>query len=428
VTRNHQEDEEVWKQTSRQLEAVVSVTKAFIQFEFFKMLQEVLNTITNMIRGEYGAILLVHSGEVELVAHSGDPPEALVKTVLRQRVSTESHKGNGSDESVGLAAQTVIQKKTIVLDQINNLSISEAAFKVVKDIGITNLLSTPIVYHGQVLGVIQLARINNQEFLSQEIEIIESFGRELGLVITEKAAREIAEEARQDLEFFVDLLTHDISSQAMIVYSCLEEIKEVVGQEDEDSQFFVQSALQSLQRVQTIIDQVRLLSMIKELGTSELAPINVYNCIERSIHVIKSMFPDERIEIDITREECPIFVQGTSILDNCMINLLQNAVLADKSPKKKINIIINLDEENQSCKIEVIDRGEGIPDEFKDKIFLRFFRARSRSKGSGLGLYITRSILEKLNGSIILRDRIEGDFTKGSRFIVILPLLLKDNF
>ncbi len=425
MTRNHQEDDEVWKETSRQLEAVVSVTKAFIQFEFFRMLQEVLNTITNMIRGKYGAILLVHSGEVELVVHSGDPPQNLVKTVLRQRVRTESSYDNGSDKPIGLAAQTVIQKKTIVLDQINDLSISEAALKVVKDVGITNLLSTPIVYHEQVLGVIQLARIDNQEFTSQEVEIIESFGRELGLVITEKAAREIAEEAQQDREFFVDLLTHDISSQAMIAFSCLEEIKEVVDQEDEDTQFFIQSALQSLQRVQTIIDQVRLLSKLKDLGKTEFTTIDVCNCIEHSIEAIKSMFPDEKIDIETNLEKCPIFVKGTSILDNCMINILQNAVLADRNSIKKIKININLDKENKLCIVEFIDRGEGVPDEFKDKIFLRFFRARSRSKGSGLGLYITKSILEKLNGTIVLRDKIEGDFTKGSRFIVTLPLLKK---
>jgi signal transduction histidine kinase len=432
VAENQNENNDIWKQASRQMEAVISVTKAFIKFDFFQMLEEVLSTINNMIRGKFGAILLVHGSDVELVVHTGNPPESLVKTVLRQSVEAANISQNESPNAVGLAAQTFLQQKTIVLNDLNNLSVSNAALDVVKKVGITDLLSTPIIYHGQVLGVIQLARTNDQHFTSQEVaqevEVVESFGRELGLVITEKAAREIAEEARQDLEFFIDLLTHDISSQAMIAYSSLEEIKDVIDQNDEDSQFFVQSALQSLQRVQNIIDQVRLLSMIQELGAAEFTPIDICGAVERSTGVIKTMFPEEEIEITIHQTKSPIFVQGTTILDNCIINLLQNAVLADRNPIKKITIDINSGNENNRCRIAITDRGEGIPEEMQEKIFQRFFRIRSRSKGSGLGLFITKSILEKLNGRITVQDRVEGDYSQGSCFIITLPEVDIENF
>lgn len=411
------------KQNSRHLEGIISVTKAFIQLDFFKMLQEVLNTIANMIRGEYGAIFLVHSGEVELVVHSGNPPKSLVKTVLLQRIIEKSDDQKGSFKVMGFAAQTVVEKRTLVFNGMSQLSVSKAASKVVMNIGITNLLSTPIIYHGQVLGVIQLARLNNQNFTTQEVEVIESFGRELGLVITEKAALEAAEEARQDLEFFIDLLTHDISSQAMIIFSCLEELIQVIDQEDEDTEFYVKSASRSLQRVQTIIDQVRLLSTIKNLDVAELAPIDICESIDRSIDVIKSMFSEEKLEIDVIRESCPIYIQGTTFLDNCLINLLQNAILADHNQVKKVKILIDLDEEHNTCRIEIIDHGEGIPDELKDKIFQRFFRARTKSKGSGLGLYITRSVLGKFNGKISVKNRIQSEYSQGACFTVTLPYI-----
>lgn len=423
MVRNQDEVDGSMKQNSRHLEGIISVTKAFIQLDFFKMLQEVLNTIANMIRGEYGAIFLVHSGEVELVVHSGNPPKSLVKTALLQRIVEETNEGTGSSNSMGSAAQTVVEKRTLVFDDMSQLSVSKAAFKVIQNIGITNILSTPIIYHGQVLGVIQLSRRNNQNFNSQEVEVIESFGRELGLVITEKAALEAAEEARQDLEFFIDLFTHDISSQAMIIFSCLEELIEVVDQEDEDTQFYVKSASRSLQRIQTIIDQVRLLSTIKNLDIAELAPIDVCESIDRSIDAIKSMFSEEKLEIDIIRESCPIYIQGTTFLDNCLINLLQNAILADHNPIKKVKILLDLDEEFNTCRIEIMDHGEGIPDELKDKIFQRFFRARTKSKGSGLGLYITRSILGKFNGMISVKNRIKDDDSQGACFTVTLPYI-----
>ncbi len=422
MTENQNESSIGLKQASRQIEAMISVTKAFIKFDFFQMLEEVLSTITNMIQGKYGAIFLLHGGDVELVVHTGNPPESLVKTVLQQSVST------GTSKVIGLAALTVNQQKTIVLDEINQLTISDAALEVARDIGITNLLSTPIVYHGQVLGVIQLARTNDQAFAPQEIEVVESFGRELGLVITEKAAREIAEEARQDLEFFIDLLTHDVSSQAMIAYSSLEEIKDTVDKDDEDAQFFVQSALQSLQRVQNLIDQVRFLSMIQELGPTEFTPIDIRGVVERSSKVVKAMFPEEEIEIQIHQENSPVFVQGTSILDNCFINLLHNAVLADKNPIKKIIVDVKSEKDDNICKITITDSGEGIPDEMKENIFNRFFRIRSRSKGSGLGLRIAKSILEKLDGKIKVKNRIEGDYSQGSCFVITIPEVEIKNF
>ncbi|MFX0124917.1 MAG: hypothetical protein ACFFAE_14900, partial [Candidatus Hodarchaeota archaeon] len=106
------------------------------------------------------------------------------------------------------------------------------------------------------------------------------------------------EEARKDLEFFIDLLTHDVSSQTMITYSCLEELRAVIDEKDEDSQFFLQAAFQSLLRAQMVIDQVRLLSKIKSLHYGDYTPIDMCGVVNRSITSVKAMFPNEKIEIN----------------------------------------------------------------------------------------------------------------------------------
>ncbi len=229
------------------------------------------------------------------------------------------------------------------------------------------------------------------------------------------------EEARKDLEFFIDLLTHDISSQMMITFSCLEEFKSVFNKDDEDSQFFLQTALQSLLRAQMVIDQVRLFSQIKKLHVGDYTPIDLCGVTDRSIKAVSTMFPEEKIEIKTSFTKKPSFIHGTTILDNCLINLLQNAVLADHNPVKRIEIVVDEGQGKEHWKIEVIDHGEGIPDDLKDKIFQRLFRARSGKRGSGLGLHIVKTILEKLGGEIIVTDRVMGDYTQGSRFMITLP-------
>ncbi|UCG90164.1 MAG: HAMP domain-containing histidine kinase [Candidatus Heimdallarchaeota archaeon] len=244
---------------------------------------------------------------------------------------------------------------------------------------------------------------------------------------TQEAIQQL-EEARKDLEFFLDLLTHDVSSQAMIAYSCLEELKSIIDKNDEDSQFFLQTAVQSLFRAQMVIDQVKLLSQIKNLQDGDYTPIDLVGVVRRSVTALKSMFPEEQIKIITTFAKKPSFVQGTTILDSCMLNLLQNAVLADPHPLKQIEIIVDEVQGEQKWKIEVIDHGEGIPDSLKEKIFQRFFRARSGKKGSGLGLYIVKTILEKFGGEISVTNRVINDFTQGTRFVISLPRIEIANF
>ena len=72
-------------------------------------------------------------------------------------------------------------------------------------------------------------------------------------------------------------------------------------------------------------------------------------------------------------------------------------------------------------KIEFIDNSIGIPNSMKDKVFQRAFIKDITVSGMGLGLSLVKKIIEKYNGLIWVDDKIKGDFTKGSNFIIIIP-------
>jgi signal transduction histidine kinase len=57
----------------------------------------------------------------------------------------------------------------------------------------------------------------------------------------------------------------------------------------------------------------------------------------------------------------------------------------------------------------------------KDAIFSRTTRGDTRAKGMGLGLYLVKSLVESYNGRVWVEDRVTGDYSRGSRFVVMIP-------
>jgi len=79
----------------------------------------------------------------------------------------------------------------------------------------------------------------------------------------------------------------------------------------------------------------------------------------------------------------------------------------------KIKIDVGIDK----AKIQFIDNGIGIKPEHMDKIFNMFYRATERSQGSGLGMYIVKQAVEKLDGTISLHSK----YGEGTQIKIILP-------
>ena len=98
-------------------------------------------------------------------------------------------------------------------------------------------------------------------------------------------------------------------------------------------------------------------------------------------------------------------------------NLLHNAIMYRKVGNASSWARITAVEKGKEIVIEISDNGVGIPDELQEKVFDIFFRAHSSSQGSGLGLYIVKNALDKMQGTISIKS-ISG---KGSTFTIRLP-------
>jgi ligand-binding sensor domain-containing protein/signal transduction histidine kinase len=112
------------------------------------------------------------------------------------------------------------------------------------------------------------------------------------------------------------------------------------------------------------------------------------------------------------------FDTDISMLNIILTNLLENAFFfSERSHNKKV--VIHLERENGAAIIRVKDNGPGIRHEIRDKIFTMFFRGHESATGNGLGLYLVRDALQKINGTIDVETE-EGEY---SMFIVKLDEL-----
>lgn len=107
-------------------------------------------------------------------------------------------------------------------------------------------------------------------------------------------------------------------------------------------------------------------------------------------------------------------------LKQVLINLLSNA--AKFTPSGSIKLAIAIDKQHQQLELSVSDTGCGIPSDKSDRVFERFEKLNEYSQGMGLGLAISRLIVENLGGKIW----VDKDYTEGARFVFTHPLTKKE--
>jgi signal transduction histidine kinase len=164
------------------------------------------------------------------------------------------------------------------------------------------------------------------------------------------------------------------------------------------------------------------LSDVEDLSFS-IEEINALGVLKDVKNFLIKSYHDKNVEIMINTPYDEIKVYANQLLSDLFENILINAIRYNRN--HSIQIIINIskrkNEDNNFIKLEFIDNGIGIPDTMKEKIFQRGYNAKEFVSGLGLGLTLVKKILNLYKGEIWVQDKIEGDYTQGSNFVILIP-------
>jgi len=149
----------------------------------------------------------------------------------------------------------------------------------------------------------------------------------------------------------------------------------------------------------------------------DIKPVNLHETVDEALAKISYMEGIQSISInkDIVGSAVTYTDKGRlSILIN---NLLSNAVKYHDLTKENPFIDLQIENGFKQLKITIKDNGTGIKKEHLGRIFEMFYRATETSQGSGLGLYIVKEMVDKMEGKILVKS----EFGVGSEFQIIIP-------
>jgi PAS domain S-box-containing protein len=224
------------------------------------------------------------------------------------------------------------------------------------------------------------------------------------------------EKARSD---FVATASHELRTPLAAIYGAIRTLRrEDMHLGDEDQTAFLEIIEAESVRLAQIVDQILVAGQLDADAVDiDLETFDPADLAEGVVESAALHLPDG-VSLSVKKEQTQPIIGDANKLRQVLVNLVDNAI---KYSPDGGDVEIRLESSNGEYVIEIVDEGLGIPSFERDRIFEKFYRLDPQQTravgGSGLGLYICRELVERMNGRI----EVESEPGRGSRFTVRLP-------
>jgi signal transduction histidine kinase len=293
---------------------------------------------------------------------------------------------------------------------------------------LSSLLILPLRTRREMLGALVIAANDPDRAVTDEdLPLAELLAERAALAIENSKLYTEQVEARRKVEDlsrlkdeFLSIASHELRTPVTSIKGYTQLAKTLIRENDlSTSEEYLDIALDQIDRMSRLILELLDVSRI-ETGRLEIRrePIQWATFVRDVVHRHHTAVSDRRFHLNVP-DDTRVIQGDRDRLEQVLGNLLENAV---KYSPDGSEILVNVEDRAETVVTSVCDRGIGIPADELGQVFERFHRGRHVSStnygGLGLGLYITKQIVERHGGSIWVESR-EGS---GTSFFFSLPV------
>jgi signal transduction histidine kinase len=286
-----------------------------------------------------------------------------------------------------------------------------------------SLISVPLEARGVRLGALTcVLSAPMRRYRPAEFHLMLALAQRASLAIDNARLYRNAQQAIRIREEVVAMVSHDLKNPLSVILGNAQLLELRLDQRtdsDDVTSKLVSGMLRAGDRMHRLIHDLLDMAIIE--GNQlilERVSVNAVQLVKESIELHEPLFAEknQKIEFECDIESVSIFVDRDRIMQ-AISNLFGNAIKFSPAASR---IAVSLSRDDSTVSISVSDQGPGIPVDMVEDIFKRYWQGSRafRRDGTGLGLFITRSIIEAHGGTI----RVTKTSTEGATFTIALPL------
>ena len=289
--------------------------------------------------------------------------------------------------------------------------------------GIRRVLSVPLVTAGEVVGVLAMSRLRDTAFTDEELAVVAEITSLAVLAVRNARLYAGAEEASRSKSLFLNMAAHELRTPLTVLSGYISMLMD--GSLGPPSGSWIKTVTMLQAKTAELGNLVNgiLAAARLEAGTLgiHLQRLDLGDSVTAAVDRLRPSADLARATLDIELPPGPVSVMGdVESVARILDNLLNNALIYSEG---RPWITIRIEAGDGQAALTVADRGVGVPSEMHERIFERLVRLDRPSlgfpPGTGLGLFISRSLAEQMNGTLRL---VQSEPDQGSTFLLSLPL------
>ena len=408
----------------RDYRALYQIARAVSSLATEEVLQAIVKSVTQSLGAKGCALLLRVAGDREFV-HAAD--YGLSEGYLKKgRVTLSPIIDEVSRGNVVLVPDAPHDRR---------VEYPEAA----TEEGIASILSVPLLYMGDVIGILRIYTAERRSFIQEELDFLKA-AADLSAIALNRAKEhedrvaalngavnacsielKRLEEGRKYLLRFLAMVGHDLKAPIAAVESYLNVLLAgIAGLTTARQKNILQRSNVRLRELVALINDLVDISRL-EAGQIPMETVKAAlgKPIEAALEVVGNLAREKEVELRTELPDAlPEVMFDTKRLQQVLVNLMVNAV--NYTPRGGV-VTLRVKDQERHILFEVLDTGVGIPPQDLPRVFEEFFRGSNvEPKGTGLGLSIARRIVEYMGGKIWVESP-SPETGQGTKFSFTLP-------